>query len=344
MVRNMLLAMPAEVEVVYFGDPEQPVRTQGDRVVAAGAMSYQPSLGDKVKMLAQMAMPRLARLPIHSFFAPNRASSTALELLRRFPRSRPVLQTLPASTGGETIAGLLARLDRVVVTSDWGRQGLIEAGVTADRVARVYPGVVPPDAVPQPPVAERRTVLFAGDLDKDVADRLIDVAAAMKKSPDWTLAIATRPKGEGHAAAKARLDETLAKDVASGRVEFLGEVSDMNELFDRAAIQLYLATHARKKVDIPFVLLEGMARGVPVAVVDALPVGELLTVAKEHDLQVGLPLSRDDFRDSADALPALLQDTTRLQTMGEQARQLIGKRFSAQTMATEYRRHYEELS
>lgn len=344
LVRNMLHAMPGSVEVVYFGDPAAPVRNSGDRVLPATAMSYQPSLSDKVRMLARMVTPSMAKLPIHSFFAPNRGSATALELLRRFPRSRAVLQTLPASTGCESIAGLLGRLDRVVVTSDWGREQLIASGVAADRVARVYPGVQVPKERPGPPLDQRRTVLFAGDLDDEVGDRLIAVAEAMAGLEGWRLEIATRPKGERHVAVRKRLDEALEVAVADGRVAIAGEVSSMNEMFDRAALQLYLASHARKKVDIPFVLIEGMARGVPVAVLDAPPVGELLTLGRRQDLEVGLSLDPKRFRESSDEIPALLRDAARVQRLGDAARQLASDRFSAAEMAASYRRHYEDLS
>jgi len=344
LVRNMLMAMPSEVEVVYFGDPDAAVRTAGDRVIAATSMAYQPSLANKMKMLAHIAMPQMSKLPIHSFFAPNRGSATALEVVRRFPRSRAVLQTLPASTGCASVANLLARLDRVVVTSDWGRNQLLAQGLAEDRVARVYPGVEILAEAPGPAIEQRRSILFAGDLDEEVGDRLIDVAASLADAEEWRLEIATRPKGEGHERVKRRLDQELAPAVAAGRVSFLGEVSSMNELFDRAALQLYLASHARKKVDIPFVLIEGLARGVPVAVVDAAPVGELLTLGRKQDLEVGLSLDPKDFRESAREIPALIHDTARMQRLGRAAQQLAAERFSATEMAAAYRQHYEDLS
>lgn len=344
LVRNMLRAMPPEVELVYFGDKAAPVRGAGDQIVEAGAMSYQPSLGDKLTMLGHMLTPRLGRLPIHSFFTANATSSRALELLRRVPRRRPVLQTLPASSGADALGGLLARLDRVVVTSDSGRERLIAAGVGRDRVARIYPGVEIPAQQPGPPLERRRSLLFAGDLDHEVGERLIEVARALEQRPQWRLEIATRPKGEDHARVRRRLDEVLGPAQAAGRVRLLGEVPSMAELFDRAALQLYLASHAHNKVDIPFVLLEGMARGVPVAVVDAEPVGELLGVARAAGLDIGLSLDPRRFASAAEAIGATLDDTSRLVAMAESARALARERFSAAEMAASYRHHYEELS
>ncbi len=344
LVRNMIQALPAGVEVVYFGDPSAPVRPSGDEVVAASSMSYQPSLADKVKMLAQMAMPRLSKLPIHSFFAPNRASASALDVLRRFPRRRRVMQTLPASTGSASVCHLLARLDRVVVTSEWGRKELIEQGLDETAVHCVYPGVELPRDLSASPVAQRTNVLFAGDLDADVGERLTEIGVALADRDGFRLIIATRPKGEGHQQVREQLEQSLAEQIESDQVRILGEVEDMNALFDSAAIQLYLATHAKKKVDIPFVLLEGMARGVPLAIVRAEPVSELLDVAARESQDVGIGLDAKNFADSVTELISLLDDGERLQRQSDAARALCASHFSAAAMARNYRRHYEELS
>ena len=344
LVRNLLRQLPAEVATVYFGDPAAPVRPRGDRVVRAIAMAYQPSLVDKVKMLGKLMAPGMTRLPIHSFFAPNRASAHALDLLRRLPRRRPVLQTLPASTGVGSVAHVLARFDRVVVTSEWGRAQLLAARVAENRVVVVYPGVEVHDEPPGAPLGERRSVLFAGDLDDEVGARLLDVAAALRGAEGWCLEIATRPKGDRYAQVRARLQAELDDAIAAGRVRMVDEVHDMNELYDRAALQLYLASHARRKVDIPFVLLEGMARGVPVAVVDRPPVSELLSVADDAGLPIGLRLDPGRFREAADAIAAAAADPASLQRASAGALALTRSRFSAQEMAARYRGLYEELS
>ena len=69
LVRNLLQAMPAEVELIYFGDPAAPIRGPSDRVVAATGMRYQPSLSDKARLLGHLLTPSLSRAPLHSFFA-----------------------------------------------------------------------------------------------------------------------------------------------------------------------------------------------------------------------------------------------------------------------------------
>lgn len=346
LVRNLLRALPSSFEAVYFGDPHAPIRRRGDRVLPASPLRYQPSLLDKVGIFARTLAPNQARLPIHGFFAANTNSSRALELLRRTPRRRPVIQTLPASTGAERVAGMLARLDRVIVSSNWGRARLIDAGLDPGRVVPIHPGVELPPTLETAPLPARRSLLVAGDLDPAVGQRLIALARALESRNDWCLDIATRPKGEQHEAVHRRLTQALQPALAAGRVRLHGEVEDMNALFDRAALQLYLADHARNKVDIPFVLLEGMARGVPVAIVDAKPVAELLELATSAKLDVGLRLGNTlgSADASTQALFAALDDPQRLEQMGSGARTLVERHFSASQMAASYHSLYEDMT
>ncbi len=344
LVHNLVRRLPASLALAYFGDPHAPLRSAGDRVLPAAAMAYQPRALDKAAMLARLLSPALARLPIHAFFAANRSSSLVLGLLQRVPRRRVVLHTLPASAGAEAIAPQLARLDRVIVTSDHGRQRLLEAGLAEDRVRRIYPGVELP-ATTGPALAERRTVLFAGDLDAAVAERLVAIADALGRLDDgWCLEIAARPKAERDAEVRRELHARLQPAIDRGHVQLAGEVADLPARLERAAVQLYLADHARRKVDLPFALLEGMAAGVPVAVVDAQPVAELVTLGDRHGTAGALALPAADATAGAEALCELLQSPLRLAGLGVGARALVCDHFTAAAMAEQYVHEYERCS
>lgn len=343
LVHNLVRHLPASTSVAYFGDPQAPLRPRGDRVLGAAAMAYQPRALDKAAMLARLLAPGLVRRPIHAFFAANRSSSLVLGLLQRLPRRRVVLHTLPASAGAEALAPQLDRLDGVIVTSDHGRERLIEAGLAEDRVRRIYPGVELPAAAGTA-LAQRRTVLFAGDLDAAVVARLVAIAAALERLDEgWCLEIAARPKAERDAELRRELQGRLQPALARGHVRLQGEVADLPARIERAAVQLYLADHARRKVDIPFALLEGMAAGVPVAVVDAPPVAELVALGARHGTPGALPLPRDASA-GAEALCELLCRPTRLAALGVGARALVCDHFTAAAMAQQYLREYERSS
>jgi len=343
LVRNLLRRLPPAQPVVYFGDPSAPVRSHGDRVLPAAAMGWQPRALDKGVMLARLMSPGFVRHPIHAFFAANPSSSLVLGALQRLPRRRVVLHTLPASAGAEAIVRWLDRLDGVIVTSDHGRQRLVEAGLSEARVRRIYPGVELPRSTGEP-LEQRRSVLFAGDLDPAVVERLVAVAGALARLPGWCLEIAARPKADRDAELRRRLEARLLPDIERGRVRLRGEVEDMPALLGRAAIQLYLADHARRKVDIPFALLEGMAAGVPVAVIDALPVAELWTLGERQGRQGCLRLSARDPRAAAEALAELATRPAELATLGAGARALVCEHFTADAMARQYQREHDEAS
>jgi glycosyltransferase involved in cell wall biosynthesis len=343
LVRNLVRRLPAERSLVYFGDPGAPVRPHGDRVLPAAAMGWQPRALDKAMMLARLSGPGLARRPIHAFFAANRSSSFVLGALQRLPRRRVVLHTLPASAGAESIVRWLDRLDGVIVTSDHGRQRLVEAGLSEERVRRIYPGVELPQASGEP-LSLRRTMLFAGDLDPAVVERLVEVARALERLPEWRLEIAVRPKADRDAELRSTLQQRLHLALAQGRVRLHGVVEDMPALLHRTAIQLYLADHARRKVDIPFALLEGMAAGVPVALVDAPPVAELWALGERHGTQGCLRLPARDPEAGAEALAELAARPAELAALGAGARALVCDHFTAEAMAEQYQHEHTRAS
>jgi hypothetical protein len=335
----LVRALPPDLEVAYLGDPDEPLRRGLDRVLPAPAIGYAPGLRDRARLFTTLVDPRLRKLPVHLFFSPSKMVSGLLAAVRKTSPGRRFVQTVPCSDGAEHHARALASLDDVVVTSEHARAKLLAAGVAADKVVCVHPGV---ELVPRPvddPAASRR-LLYAGDLDPAVARRLLAIASVLRRPEleGWRLTIACRPKGDHDAQARTLLRTELADDLATGRVELLAEVEDMDQLLRTTALQLYLADHARRKVDLPLVLLEGMARGVGLAALGAPPVAEIFAVAGQEGLRVGLELAHggDDPQPHALALAAALVDREALLRFGADARRLIERRFTTDRMARAY--------
>lgn len=303
LIRDLVTHTSPDRPLVYLGDPSHPLRP-GDHVLDHPSMGYSPGLLAKLRVLLALLHPARRRLPVHLCFTPNPITSRAVALLRLLQPRRLLVQSLMSAHGCESWTALLRPLDAIVVLSDHTAGRLLGAGVPAEKIHRIYPAVatVPVDDPEQ--VAARRTVLYAGDLDRDVATRLIAVAHAFAALPDWTLTIACRPKADGDADARAHLQQQLAPHLQTGRVVLQGEVANMDALLRGASLQLYAADHVRRKVDIPLVLLEGMARGVPVLAVDADPVRELFLAGQRHGLAPGLaaPADPEGFARAAAAL------------------------------------------
>ena len=340
LIRDLVRALPPERRVVHLGDPARPLRADTE-VIDIPAMGYSPGLWAKVRVLAAMLHPRRRHMPVQLCFTPNPITSRAVALLRFLQPRRLFVQSLMSAHGAEGWVPLLRPLDAVVVLSQHTERRLIGAGLPAEKLHRIYPAVAA--AAPDPPaeVAARRRLLYAGDLDAEVAARLIALARALHLTHStsiptarWSLTIACRPKSEGDAAAREALRAALPGELAAGTVELLGEVDDMDALLRSASLQLYAADHVRRKVDLPLVLLEGLARGVPVVAVDADPVRELYAVAARHGLAVGaaVPAAPEAF---ARAVLGLLTPHS-LQASSAAAAVLAAREFSLDVMARCY--------
>lgn len=285
LVRDLIAGLEPSRPLIYLGDPRHPLRGAPDHIVDLPAMGYSPGLLAKVRVLLALLHPRRRASPVHLCFTPNPITSRAVALLRLLQPRRLLVQSIMSAHGAEGWTKLLRPLDAIVVLSDHTARRLAGAGVPEDRLHRIYPAVAAGRPDDPARVAARRRLLYAGDLDRDVAARLIAVGDSLAEG--WSLTIACRPKGEGDADARAQLQRSLAGPISTGRVRLLAEVADMDALHRSAALQLYAADHVRRKVDLPLVLLEGLARGVPVITVDADPVRELLRVGQRHGLAPG---------------------------------------------------------
>lgn len=338
---TLVRALPVERECAYLGDPEAPLRPGLDYVVPANPVGYAPGLLDRARLLGTLVSPRHRHRDVHAFFSPNKASQTALAAVAKLSKRRRIIQTIPASDGAHEHVDGLRGLAAVVVTSNHALRRLHDAGLSPSLVRCIHPGVDLPVNPTRDPAASRR-LLYSGDLDHDVAARLIAIARLLERPElaGWQLTVACRPKGERDATARAELRRELADPIADGRVTVLAEVEDMDALIRSASVQLYLADHVRKKVDLPLVLLEGLARGIPIAVVDSQPAAEIFDVADAAKLDVGVRLSAAA---PADALAPALCDPLRLTAWGTNARTLAERHFTAAIMAARYVELYTEL-
>ncbi|MEE9386175.1 MAG: glycosyltransferase [Nannocystaceae bacterium] len=345
LVRDLVRGLSSHRPLTYFGDPEQPLRDRdkGDEVIDAAPMGHAPTLRSKLDVMrAIISYPR-RRQPLHFFFTPNRVTSSALAGIRRLQPRRLLVQSLMSSHGGANHARLLHPLDAVVVLSDDTEQRMLLAGLAADRVVRIYPGVPLVAAVAREAPSR---ILYAGDLDAQVVDRLSAVAAGIRRGDlgSFTLTIACRPKAERDAEYRGQLRDRLAADLSAGRVELMGAVPDMDALMRRCAIQIFVADHVRRKVDLPLVVLEGLARGLGLVCTDFRPISEVFDRAAEHSLVVGAQVMASRGAQAfVDALRFATGDPATVRRWSADARTLVQREFSVDTMAMQYEQLYARL-
>lgn len=336
LLRDLVRALPETRELAYLGDPRAPLRP-ADTVIAGPPVGYSPRLADKRRALA--AILRRPGWPVHLCFTPGRATAAVITALRRVQPRRQFIQSLMSSHGAEAWAPLLRPLDRVVALSQRTADRLRAAGVEDERVVTIRPAVASVRVDPPELVAARRDLLYAGDLDEAIGARLVSLGRALAELPGWSLTIACRPKAEGDAAARATLQRELAGELASKRVALLAEVPDMDVLLRRSALQIFAATHTRHKVDLPLVLLEGLARGVPAAIVES-PAAEIVELGRGTGFTPGLvvPAEPESF---ARAIVEACGGS--LAAWSEAAASLAELEFSLPRMARSYEALYAEL-
>lgn len=345
LVRDLVAHLPASRTLSYFGDPAAPIRPEvGDEVIPKQSMGHAPSLAAKVGVLTSIVSPTRRRQPLHFFFTPNKVTSSVVAGLRRLQPRRRMIQTLMSADRVADHARFLQPLDAVVVLSDHTARALEQAGIDGDRIHTVHPGV--PLVAPSEDIAAKRRLLYAGDLDGDVARRLIAIGQALDEPrlEGWTLIIAARPKAHEDARHRSSIDEQLRTQIESGRVELLGEVPDMDALMRSASIQLFVAAHVRKKVDLPLAVLEGLSRGLGLVAIDFAPLNEIFERAQAHDLQPGVTVDpQAPDQQLVDAILKAAGQPELLLRWSKDAHTLVSREFSVERMASRFGELYQHL-
>lgn len=306
---------------------------------------YAPALSQNLRVLRRLLRGDDAAIR-HYFFAPNPRTSMAARLVSRVRPARTVQSVLSSPRDGEDLARLLFA-DRIVVLSDYNRRRVEAAGVDPRRVALIPPGV----EIPPLPSAEERArtrarhglgggpaVLFAGDYEFSRGARVLAAAIprVLERTPA-TFVYACRIKRAASRAGEAAVRAELAASGAAAHVRFLNEVGDILDLVAACDVCVLPSESLYAKMDLPLVLLEALARAVPIVVADVEPLREALV----GDAGLAVPPLQPDAL--ADALAALLCDPARRRRMGEAARRAAESRFDARDVARRHEDLYDSM-
>lgn len=266
------------------------------RLHGSGAGGFAPRAADNAKVARYLALAPEARADVwHFVFAPNPLSSTVARLAvasRRLRLQRPfVVQTVASAPRTFERPRAVLFGDVIVAQSEHTRRRLVEAGCAPGRVE-----VVPPCAADPGPVSAERVdaararhglgpgpvVLYAGDY--EVSTGAATVTAAVPRilagHRSAQVVFACRQKTPRAAEARAELEARLAALGVDGasparRVAHLGDVPDMAALLAASAVVVFPVDDLYGKVDLPLVLLEALALGVPTIVASGGPLDEL---------------------------------------------------------------------
>ncbi len=287
----------------------------------------------------------------HFVFAPNPRSSSVARVARRVRRAMgwkgAVVQTVASAPRSFAEAPKWLFGDVVVALSEHTAKRLRDAGADAARLRVVPPCALAPRARSDAEKAEIRArlglgagqvVLYPGDYEVSRGASTVAAAAphVLHALPDATIVFACRkktPLAEGAEREVQRLIAKAGEDVAR-RTLHLGEVKDMADLLAVATLVVFPVDDLYGKVDLPLVLLEAMALGVPIVVAEG---GPLESLAFAPRVRAG------DGQGLADVvLPLLWEDDARA-VLGQAGRAAYEATYTPFAVARAYDRIYAEL-
>lgn len=286
----------------------------------------------------------------HFVFAPNPLSSNVASVARRTRRIAgwrgAVVQTIASAP--RSFEGVSRWLfgDVVVALSEHTRGRLVAAGVPSDRVRVVPPCARAPRSLSD---AEARAVrakyglgdgpvvLYPGDYEVSRGAETVARAtpAIASGCPEATVVYACRKKTAAAGEAQARVERKNAALGVSNRTRHLGEIDDMGALLAIATVIVFPVDDLYGKVDLPLVLLEAMALGVPIVVAGGGPLDALAFAPK---------VAPGDADALAEQTLVLLQDGARRRALAEEGKNMYDACFTPAAVADAYDELYLELS
>jgi glycosyltransferase involved in cell wall biosynthesis len=325
-------------------------RLPGEQVLSEelyqGGGRFTPALVQNLRVLGRLLRGDDSAVT-HFFFAPNPRTAAAARLALALRRRRTVQTVCSTPQSWDGAAGLLFA-DRVVVLSEHSRRSFVEAGAPADRLRLIPPGIrIPPPPDPAARAAIRRElgvapeqplVIYPGDYQfSSAADTLARAVLQLGEAVPATFVFACRIKQQASLAEEARIRAQLASGGALPRVRFLREVPDMLRLLGACDLCVLPAESLYAKMDLPLVLIEAMALGLPLIVADRPPLCELLVGGGGEQVPPADPAAL------AAALRRLLTDQDARRRLGEEARRAALQRFRIEGVTRQHEDLYLEM-
>ena len=312
--------------------------------VYAFSGDYAPGLRQNLRAFLRLLRKDSDVDVYHFFFAPNPVTSKILKWLMKAKRGKTVhtICSEPKSYAGVKD---LVFADRVVALSEDTREKLSAAGVPD--VICIPPGIDLAETTrverenPYTPFKKEGefSVLFTGDYEHSGAHKTVirSLDRLFVQCPRAKVYFACRRKTPAAAALELSAQEEVENSGFGARVQFLEEVPSMMDLIRAMDLCVFPAASLYRKMDVPLVLIEALANGVPLVVSDLPP----LEILVEGGAAEVIPAQEPDA--FAQAVAQLGQDAGRRRRMAENGRRLVEEKFNIQVVAARYETLYREL-
>jgi phosphatidylinositol alpha-1,6-mannosyltransferase len=311
------------------------------------AGTFTPALSDNLRV-ALFLLFRARADVWHFVFAPNLRSSGVGRRLSRL-RGACVVQTIASAPRRFDAVATLLFGDIVVAQSEWTRERIEaaydEQGILRARRPRIE--VIPPPVAEIAPrsasehAAVRRELgiaeaaplfVYPGDLETSGGAEAVARAAGplAETLPGAVSVFAYRNKS----ARAPEIAQRLEQRIGTTSARFTNSLPDVLALISGCTAVLFPVDDVWGKVDLPIVLLEAMALGVPVI---ALAWGPLVELGAAEMVQPG------DERSLVEAAVRLATDSALRERRIQYQRTKVRDQFAAAVVASRYEELYREL-
>lgn len=349
LVRDIVTAVPERrFHVLSQGDFSFGLRNVREEKIALEQPGWRPPYWREFSTFLRLIKPDGCGV-YHFFFTPTVLSARMVSLAIALKPRQPILQTLCSAPAAELPLKTLLFGDTIVTTSEHTRQRLIAQGIA--NVRAILPGVALPEHLPsrEQRLATRRSLglpeeatlaLYAGDYEfSNGAQTVVAALPQAMKSPRLHVVLCCRAKTPRAAEVRDALVAQVAAMGLASCVSFLAPQADLLPLMAACDMLLLPPDSLQAKMDIPLVVLEAMALGLPL-ILSSLP--SLLEAAT--DKVEALIVPPGDPAALAQALEGLAGDSALAARLGAAGRERVRGQFSLERLGAEHLSLYNEVA
>ena len=224
----------------------------------------------------------------HFVFAPSPRTTKVANMAASSRRSHgwtgKIVQTI-ASAPKKFDKNLLFG-DVAVTMSEHTRAQFLAAGVDAQRIVTIAPCAEAPTAATREEeralrseldLGESPVVLYPGDYETSTGAETVarSIRALVAVHPTLKFVFACRPKTSRAASARAKLVTLLESEKVAEYTRHVGELRSLAPLLSISKVVAFPVDDLYGKVDLPLVLLEALALGIPMVLARGGPLEEI---------------------------------------------------------------------
>jgi glycosyltransferase involved in cell wall biosynthesis len=328
---------PDALAICVAGKPQPGAWPEGLEVarVYSRANSFVGRHLQNARVFAFLLVSRFHYKNLHFFFAPNPMTCSVIRFLKAITPGVRFIQTVMSRPQSFEGSGSLLFGHTVIAQSEATRQALM-AHSDRDDVRLIRPAI-DVDAFELVENKGRedaaKTLLFAGDIDHGGAlPHLAEILPPLLEGQaDLRVIFSVRRKGPGsQARAEAFFEEHLAR--FTDRVVMHIDHPDFDDLLQEQDAMIFPAENLYTKIDAPLVILETLARGKPVFLLNRPPLDEI------YPEELNAQLVGDDAAALVEKVEDWLRHPDSLDP--HELRRVVKHRYSAAAAAEELRGLY----